>query len=411
MNIAAYYQNHPIEVDTIQALDTSRYTGLITTIARLLHKGELKPEELHEPLIKNIYNDLTSAVDDSWPKRYQFGANAGADRTVLAMQRNLFRFSGAKTFAQLQEMNGLLRKDGQVRSWKDFKADALKINTNYNRNYLQAEFQTARQAAHHARDWQGHVRDKDLFPSLEYKTVGDALVRDEHNALNGIVRPVDDPFWDTYYPPNGWRCRCYVRPSEATAPSGATPKAPVIKPEFSGNVGKTGVVYADKHPYFAMAATGKKEAKTAFENSKKFAPYFTAYRYSGNTVQVSPFADPSDFKDNFNVAKTLVNNGISVKIRHHVELPREKNPEYEIEGKLAERKRPEKLNFKNVLRKANKQGAKVVVLDLFNNAGNLETAADKIRKMLRKKEAYTTIDRVIIVDGKKIVEVLRKKAP
>jgi SPP1 gp7 family putative phage head morphogenesis protein len=34
--------------------------------------------------------------------------------------------------------------------------------------------------------------------------------RQEHIALHGKAYRYDDPFWDTYYPPNGWGCQCYV---------------------------------------------------------------------------------------------------------------------------------------------------------------------------------------------------------
>ena len=34
--------------------------------------------------------------------------------------------------------------------------------------------------------------------------------RPAHVALDGITRAADDPFWRTYYPPNGWGCRCRV---------------------------------------------------------------------------------------------------------------------------------------------------------------------------------------------------------
>lgn len=34
--------------------------------------------------------------------------------------------------------------------------------------------------------------------------------RPHHLALNGVVQPAESDFWQRYYPPNGWGCRCRV---------------------------------------------------------------------------------------------------------------------------------------------------------------------------------------------------------
>lgn len=41
-------------------------------------------------------------------------------------------------------------------------------------------------------------------PFWQYVTAGDLSVRDEHAQHNGKVRHADHPFWDTWYPPNGF---------------------------------------------------------------------------------------------------------------------------------------------------------------------------------------------------------------
>lgn len=64
--------------------------------------------------------------------------------------------------------------------------------------------------AHAAGQWGRIERLKARMPFLRYSTQNDARVRPQHRAWEGITLPVDDPFWDTHFPPNGWRCRCTV---------------------------------------------------------------------------------------------------------------------------------------------------------------------------------------------------------
>ena len=47
-------------------------------------------------------------------------------------------------------------------------------------------------------------------PYWEYDAVNDSQTRPSHLAHDGKIYHHEHPFWDTWYPPNGYRCRCRV---------------------------------------------------------------------------------------------------------------------------------------------------------------------------------------------------------
>lgn len=74
------------------------------------------------------------------------------------------------------------------------------------RTIFRVNMQTAYQAGH----WQQIQDTKQDAPYLMYDAVDDGRTRPEHKAWDGTVLPVDDPWWQTHMPPNGWNCRCSV---------------------------------------------------------------------------------------------------------------------------------------------------------------------------------------------------------
>ena len=131
-----------------------------------------------------------------------------------AMHRRLTRsdyiFSGLKTFHELNEaFPSLLDENGNRKSFEQFYNDVQKIDKTYNQNYLHAEYNFVHASAEMAAKWEQYAEDGDRY-NLQYRTAGDDKVRPEHAALNGVTLPMSDPFWETYYPPNGWNCRCTV---------------------------------------------------------------------------------------------------------------------------------------------------------------------------------------------------------
>lgn len=156
------------------------------------------------------------------------------------LKKDAFIFSGLKTNAQLQEASSLLKDDsGHIRPYYLFEKDILKINEKYNLNYLDAEYQFAQASSQSAANW-ANLSDSDRY-NLQYRTAGDERVRDDHAALNGTTFPKSSAFWISYYPPNGWRCRCIaVLVLASKYPASDLEKATAAAEKATTQIGKNG---------------------------------------------------------------------------------------------------------------------------------------------------------------------------
>lgn len=71
-------------------------------------------------------------------------------------------------------------------------------------------FRTNMQSAYAAGRYKKMQAVKKSRPYWQYMAVMDKRVRPSHAILHGKVYPADHEFWDSNYPPNGFRCRCGV---------------------------------------------------------------------------------------------------------------------------------------------------------------------------------------------------------
>lgn len=125
---------------------------------------------------------------------------------MINLEKNLYHFSAAETLSQIRELNQALN---QAKDYNDFKNRAEKI-VNVYRRYLKTEYFSAINSSEAASRYFDLKRKSNVYQLWKYTTAGDEKVREEHAKLDGVVLRHDDPLWNKIYPPNGWRCRCYV---------------------------------------------------------------------------------------------------------------------------------------------------------------------------------------------------------
>ena len=235
----------------------------INEIFKGIHSGSINLDNLPTELSSFTYDEIIKFIQSG------FGELTTEFKVakMSAYDNNIVAFSGAKTFQEVKDLNSFVfTEEGAKRSFKEFREFAQQINETYNVAWLKTEQDTAFSMAQSAEKWDRFEEEKDIFPMLQYQTVGDDRVREEHAAWDNITRPVDDSFWDIHMPPNGFNDRCTViqlAEGKKTSLRGV-PKND--DPMFNVNPGKVNYIFNEKkHPYFKHTRSESKAFKKAIK--------------------------------------------------------------------------------------------------------------------------------------------------
>ena len=219
--------------------------------------GSVNVDNLPRDLYRDTAQELFKGVEKGYKVKLAEILINNPDYAILkSYEENIYRFSAAKTFQQVYEtQQKIFDEDGYKRAFNKFRDDASEIFDEFNVNWLRTEYDTSISMAQADEQWQEIQEQKETLPMLTFRTIGDDRVRPEHEALEGLTAPVDDPIWDDLTPPLDWNCRCTLEQSEDAEP---TPKDEVkemtekvdVEDMFKFNPGKEHIAFSDVHPYF-----------------------------------------------------------------------------------------------------------------------------------------------------------------
>jgi|WetSurMetagenome_2_1015567.scaffolds.fasta_scaffold42680_4 SPP1 gp7 family putative phage head morphogenesis protein len=174
-----------------------------------IHKqNDVTPDTIKKKVPQEFIQTMTGIFNDALEEGIK--TEDLSDGTREKMQKSNYVFSGEKTFHEMKEAFALLfDENGNRKTFEQFSNDVQTINENYNKNYLKTEYNFATNSGLMAARWESFQEGGDKY-FLQYRTAEDERVRLTHRPLDEVTLPIDDPFWDDFFPPNGWGCRCTV---------------------------------------------------------------------------------------------------------------------------------------------------------------------------------------------------------
>lgn len=345
--------------------------------------------------IRDVYNQAT---DKAFPTAIETDITRGIDpeyRFYQALRYNNGVFAAFKVHRMQSDMVRFLHdSNGNLKPFEQWYADVLPIADHQCRHWLHTEYNTAVLRAQQAADWQRFIANKDIYPNLKWMPSTSPNPGKDHRVFWNIIRPVDDPFWDKHRPGDRWNCQCDLRATTekpTPLPPGVEDEKP--HPGLDNNPVHDGKLFSDSHPYIAKAGEQAHQAVEEamlqlYENGE-----FYTDKPSGGRLTVSYIADDHELTDNVRAARAILAAFDDTKIFIRPDFKRfkilgHKNPEYRIDGLVADRKgiHSEK-GITAAFKAAIKQGCECVVIDLDMHMSGKEIKLHLIANALYGRHA------------------------
>lgn len=312
-----------------------------------VYSGTITTSTLHNDLFTEHYTRFINRAQQGYGKSFASPADAQEFTIMQRLDDNLRSFAAHKQRRMIEELQAAKQKATSKEGYDD---KAMSIINRHHKRYLKVEVDAAGNQAQMAEWWNEAKRRYDrtpgLYPNLKYVTANDERVRESHRALDGIVRPFNDPFWHSHTPPIGYGCRCKLVQTDGPASEGDPDLSELKIPKgFGHQPGETGEVFNGQHPYYDISAKAKatmakevnrllaamvpigyfadtKLAEAQFRHLKK-APTDTLGHdpNSGGTLLLSENHSASGIDNELPVCKVLRDQGHSIRLIDEKTMP------------------------------------------------------------------------------------------
>ncbi|AQX50628.1 hypothetical protein CMU11_12705 [Elizabethkingia anophelis] len=233
-----------------------------------IYRNKGNDGSINKPIVTKTTQELVKPIDNVFGQKIDYDTPDYVMREML--KKNVWKFAVAKNYNDCVRLSNLiLRPDGSLRPWNEFKREAQLIVGTSNR-YLRTEYDTIVSSAQMSRLWQEIQRDKHIFPFVQFDVVMDDHTSEICSPLHNVIMSVDDKRLIYFFPPNHFNCRTTIRKLRTGIPTEDV-ELPEIPEAFQNNVAVSGEIFTDKNAY--IENTPKKVLSISEEFAKRWQNY------------------------------------------------------------------------------------------------------------------------------------------